>query len=333
MKTKTKLTVLRSVYPPISSSFASLLRKDKEVEARLRQSDFYMIGIRPEARLRNFEGDAKTLNFDFVINGLDPVPVLIRLHELPQVADYDGATFMLEIDGEGTGFRIWSGEPHGPESRVLEWFTTESLLWHAVRGRAGIYGLEDSRALSTFDLLYVGIATGQDSFERLINKGHQKRMEILSSEYPLAPGARVSDEVTLFLFAADPLIITTIDDADDVDDDFLNGGVENDRIVADAEKAFVSLLKPSYNDQLFKNYPKGIDGLYGQGLKRYGYVLGEEMAFVTPNGTICGSVDLLGMPTNTADAIFVEGDDVRLVKAQDLSSEDGDPDRDGATVA
>lgn len=280
----------------------------------MRQSDLYMIGIRPEARLRNFTNDEKTLRFDFIIRGCDPVPVVIQIHELPQIANYDGDNFTLEIDRGGTGFRIWSDEPHGTKSRLLEWFTTESLLWHAARGRTGIYGLEDSRALSTFDLLYVGIATEQDSFERLINKGHQKRMEILSSEYPLSPGARVSDEVTLFLFTADPLVITTIDNANDIDDDFFNSGIDNDRIIADAEKAFVSLLKPQYNEQLFKNYPKSVDGLYQQGLKRYGYVIGEEISFVTPNGIICGGVNRFGNPTSAADTILVEGDEVRLVK-------------------
>ncbi|WIY23771.1 hypothetical protein [Parasedimentitalea psychrophila] len=317
MKTKTKLTVLRTVYPPISSSFASALKNDKEVERQLRLSDFYMIGARPEARLRNFEmtESGETLKFDFMIRERPAVPVMIKPHELPGVASHAGEGFLLEIDSAGAGFRFWSDKPHAPGSEVLEWFSTESLLWNAVRGRSGIYGLENSRALSTFDLLYIGIAKKGDSFDRLIKKGHEKRMEILSSEYPLTPGARVSDEVTLFLFTADPLIMTTISDADDVDDELLTGTYDGKRIVADAEKAFVRLLEPQYNKVIFKKYPKGTDGLYGQGFARYVYVIGEEMAFVTPNGTICGGVDVSGLPTNAADAILVEGEDVRLLKA------------------
>ena len=317
MKTKAKLTVLRTVYPPISSSFASALKKDKEVEQLLRRSDFYMIGARPEARLCNFVIQDKSglLNFDFMISGCPTVPVMIKPHELLGIASYAGESFQIEIDDAGTGFRIWSDKPHAPSSKVLEWFSTESLLWHAVRGRPGIYGLEDSRSLSTFDLLYIGIARKGDSFDRLIKKGHEKRMEILSSEHPLTPGARVSDEVTLFLFAADPLIMTTIDNAEDVDDELLAGTYDNKRIVADAEKAFVRLLEPQYNEERFKSYPKSADGLYGQGFARYVYVIGEEMAFVTPNGTLCGGVDLLGLPTNQADAIYVEGENVRLLKA------------------
>ncbi len=283
----------------------------------LRESDFYLIGIRPEARLRNFSVNSETnaLHFDFVIAGRPAVSVLIKLDELPGVVSYEGETFQIEIDPGGVGVRIWSGEPHATNSDLLEWFSTDSLLWNAVRGRPGIYGLDDSRTLSTFDLLYVGIAKKGDSFDRLIKKGHEKRMEILSSEHPRTPGARVSDEVTLFLFQADPLIMTTIDNANDVDDDLLAGTIDNKRIVADAEKAFVRLLEPQYNEQLFKNYPKSADGLYGQGFARYVYVIGEEMAFGTPNGTICGGVDASGIPANTADAIYVEGESVRLFKA------------------
>jgi hypothetical protein len=105
----------------------------------------------------------------------------------------------------------------------------------------------------------------------------------------------------------------------ELDHDFtdadLSGDYDAKRIVCDAEKAFVSLLKPEYNVEKFANYPKGQDGLYGTGFARYGYMIGEEMAFNTAHGTIRGGVRPDGMITNAADAIFIEGDTVRLYRS------------------
>ena len=53
--TKTKLTALRTVYPPISNADAVRLMRDPDVEALLRDSDFYMIGGRAQARMVDLE--------------------------------------------------------------------------------------------------------------------------------------------------------------------------------------------------------------------------------------------------------------------------------------
>lgn len=103
------------------------------------------------------------------------------------------------------------------------------------------------------------------------------------------------------------------------DNDFtLFRGVEQNRIVADAEKAFVKLLDPEYNITKFKNYPKGEDGLYDAGLSNYGYVLNENMRFATTNGLFKGFYSQSGFD-NRQDSIFVEGDNVVLKFGGDTS--------------
>jgi hypothetical protein len=197
---------------------------------------------------------------------------------------------------------------------VVAWFTTEKLLWDASHGTPGIYGLENSRDLATYDLLYVGIATKGDSFDRLIANGHRARMEILGNEPQRLPGARVTDETYLFLFNVNPLVIRTFE-PDHVfeGEEFSDGvGIELKRIVADAEKAFVSLLKPQYNIQKFVNYPQGADGLYGSDFVRYGYTIVENIAFNTAHGRFKGARDATGFVSNDADCIFVEGDAVKF---------------------
>ena len=160
----------------------------------------------------------------------------------------------------------------------------------------------------TYDLLYVGIARKSDTFDRLFRQGHKARMDILANEPQRYPGARVTDEIFLFPFRICPLSVQTFDPEHDFSEEDLTLEPDRKRILADAEKAFVSLLKPQYNIVTFNNYPKGTDGLYGTGIDRYGYVIGESIAFNTAHGRIKGARDLWGAISNEAD--FVDGDKV-----------------------
>lgn len=320
--TKNKLTVLTTVYPPISNADAVRLMRVPAVEEMLRTSDFYMIGARAQARLSNpqFDQDTNEMSFDFSIGGGPPYPVRVALQELPGVKALKGEDFIVEFDKAGSGFKVWDEAGPKTDQEPAEWFTTEKLLWDRTRGRPGIYGLDNCRDLATYDLLYVGIAKVGDSFDRLLARGHKARQEILSSEHARAPGARPSDEIFLFMFKAEPLIMTTFDFDHEFTDEDLSGAYDAKRIVADAEKAFVHLLDPPYNREKFINYPKGKDGLFGQGYRRYGYVIGEQMAFNTPHGRVRGGVDQFGMISNDADAIFVEGETVALHAAEAMAA-------------
>ncbi len=323
--TTTKLTILQTVYPPISNAEATRLMRDPDVEALLRTSDFYMIGGRAQARMVDLGVDceAGVITFNLMIGDKGPNPVRIVVRELPGVRAVGSKCLGIEFDEAGRGLRIWDGTPNNSESKVVEWFTTESLLWARARGRSGIYGLENMRELATYDLLYVGIATKGDSFDRLLARGHKARQEILANEAQRYPGARVADETFLFLFEAAPMIFKTFDDNHEFTDEDLGENYNAKRIVADAEKAFVSLLKPDYNIEKFTNYPKSRDGLYNFGYKRYGYIIGEQIAFNTMHGTIRGGRRPDGMVSNDADSIFIEGDTVSLYRSGiDFPAED-----------
>jgi hypothetical protein len=78
----------------------------------------------------------------------------------------------------------------------------------------------------------------------------------------------------------------------------------------------VHLLDPQYNVEKIASYPKGLDGLYGGDHQRYGYLIAENVTFTTANGTMRGSLDpRLGMFDNSADWIFVSGDEIALISA------------------
>jgi hypothetical protein len=233
-------------------------------------------------------------------------PAVLRFPEIPGIDGHE--QYLLEAGDKL--IRTWDGPIRAEGSKVLNWFTTEKLLWDKSRGISGIEGLDHVRDLMTYDLLYVGIAKQSDTFDRLFKQGHKARMNILANEPQRYPGARVTDEIYLFPFRIEPLLLRTFEpDHEFTEEDFAREP-DQQRILADAEKAFVSLLKPEYNIVKFSNYPKGVDGLYGTGIDRYGYLIGESIAFNTAHGRIKGARHPWGVISNDADFIFVDGDEV-----------------------
>jgi hypothetical protein len=321
--TKSKASFLELTYSPISNQEAVWLQHDPKVEADLRQSDFYMIAGRAEAKFTNFclDRNKRVISFNMTVGEVSD-PVQIHLDELPGVAAAGVDSYAVEV-GEKM-VRIWNGPVRADGSQVLEWFTTEKLLWDRSRRKPRIGGLERFRELATYDLLYVGIARTGDTFDRLIANGHKARMEILANEPQRYPGARVTDEIFLFMFKVTPVVMQTFEPEHDfTESDFL-GEVDYKPIVADAEKAFVSLLKPQYNVIRFSRYPKGRDSLYGSEYVRYTYAIGEDLAFNTAHGRLRGARDPNRGISNDADFIFVEGDRVSfLVSGVDFPGENG----------
>lgn len=312
---KRKLTFLDLVYPPISNQEAIWLEGDPEVESLLRSSDFYMIGARAEVTFDNPEPSESDMSFDVLLGAEVLDRVRINPFEIPAVVAARAEEPYL-LWGPKI-IKVFDRDPDDPAAELLEWFTTEKLVLDRSRELPGIEGFNRFLTAATYDLLYVGIAKVGDTFDRLIANGHKARMDILANEPQRRPGARVTDEVYLLMFRAEPLIIQTfafIEDSDEAGD-ILTQTIDHKRVVADAEKAFVSLLRPGYNSVLFKQYPKGSDGLYGSEFVRYGYVIRENVILNTDHGTIRGGYDpTREMNSNAADGIFVEGDTVTVLR-------------------
>lgn len=198
----------------------------------------------------------------------------------------------------------------------FEFFTPEKLIHDFGRGKSGISGFERHRQFATYDLLYVGIAKKADTYSRLFKNAHSKRLEILSNAYPSRSNSRVSDEMILFAWDVDPLVIKTWEsDADDLS--FTDQAWDDHRkaVIADAEKALVNLLDPEYNIEKFVRYPKGTDGLYGHGYDTYSCTLMDNVTFKTTTDSIRGSGrGDLRLPFDDADVISTSGDAVRIFR-------------------
>ncbi len=304
---RAKLTFLELVIPPISNQEAVWF-KDEPFAEFMKQSDFYMIGGKAKSKFVNVcaSESNEQIFFDIFVGDEHKSSGVINIQELEVVLDFAGDDFNVGFGEEAIEFFYEKNE----ENILLARFTPENILWYRSRKTQGITGLDNYADVLVYDLLYVGIAKKGDSYDRLIAKGHHARQEILSNEPQRYPGARVTDEIFLFLFRPEPLFVTSFTANSEIDLDF---GYDHKKIVADAEKAFVSLLQPNYNTVRFKQYPKGADGLYDSKLDRYSYSIGEAITFNTAHGQIKGGRNgNLGGLSNKADFIAVDKDSAKL---------------------
>ncbi|WP_439831140.1 hypothetical protein [Aeromonas caviae] len=312
-----KSTILELVFPPISNQEAYWL-KDQPAATLMRASDFYMIGGKAKSKFTNLSACEETMivSFDLCIGDDVKGSGAIEVPRLKAVENYEGDKFGVGAGAEA--IQIFY-EKDGC-NYLIERFTPENILWHRSREIAGVSGLDNYKDLFCYDLLYVGIAKKGDTYERLIKNGHHARLDILANEPQRYPGARVTDEIFLFLFRLNPLFVTTFGPDAEIDLDF---AYDHKRIVADAEKAFVSLLQPNYNTVKFSQYPKGADGLHNSKLDRYTYSIGEAITFNTAHGKIKGGRNRnSGGLTNEADFIFVDKNSSRLfISGQDFDED------------
>jgi len=99
-------------------------------------------------------------------------------------------------------------------------------------------------------------------------------------------------------------------------------------VVIDAERAFVHLMDPQYNVTKFASYPKSVDGLYGQGHTRYGFLIAENLTFKSGTLIMRGSWNpRLGVLDNHADRITVTGHVVEMFAVHAPESRTGDAEK------
>jgi hypothetical protein len=314
MRTDIKVSVawVELVDSPISNSDATKLEDAFDgPDNHLRDSDFYAIGGRPAAAFVNlqYSKESNTVLFDIQVGDVSG-SAAVEIGSLSELEEFEG-TYQLRLGPEV--LLIFDAQvPPGGEPRLLSAYTPDSFLFWSSRGRAGLRSPTNARELSTFDLLYVGIARVGDSFSRLIERGHKARMEILGAEPQRERGARVADETYLFFFRVPPVIMRSFGPETNFDDVDFHVEVDLKRWVKDAEKAFVKFMLPKYNRETYSNYPKGADGLSDQGFSRYGYAIAEDLAFRTSQGLLRGGRRGVSALSNSADFILVEGGDATL---------------------
>jgi hypothetical protein len=308
---------LQLQYPPISNQEAEWLKEDPEVVERMKRSRLYMIGQRRELLFDDPEFDHSSgrikLAFRSHTGEVCRGEIALRTQEVIS-ALMKGKE--VDVEAGPKMLRIFTPDKHGRLDEVLHWFTIDLLLFNKWRRDPSIFGFDNYREFSRYNLLYVGVASKGNSYQRLIQRAHEKRLGILSNETQLKPNARLTDEVILFFFDSNPLTIRTFDLSPDENFEQIGADPPFSELQAtiDAEKAFTFFLKAKYNRIRYKTFPKSADGLYGSGLDRYMHVIDEDIQFTTDSGSFRGAAFAISIPgPRNADAILVEQDHAEIV--------------------
>ncbi|WP_233900947.1 hypothetical protein [Tenacibaculum piscium] len=317
---RSQLHSLELVYPPISNQEAEWLKNDIEVIEQIKKSKLYFIAQKDKTEFTFKENvqdviqEKKSIEFslnsvDNSISGSINIENLLTHHNI-QFEDYDD----IEIELGPKLVRLWLLINN--EKEVLDWFTTEKILNDFSKFKnIFIYGLKNYREFTKYDLHYIGISKKDDSFKRLVIKPHDKRLRILSNEYPKSKNSRITDEMFLFFFDIDSLEIKQYLQDTDFDEFGKNELEDRTRIIVDAEKAFVKVLNAEYNEVKFKQYPVSTDGLYKSSVERYSFSLNEDIEFMTKDNSIYGERnDITGNSQADFISIDKESKEVKLNK-------------------
>lgn len=160
-----------------------------------------------------------------------------------------------------------------------------------------------------FHVLYIGKATEQKVYERLSR--HSTLQSLLSTIRPIDQGSLPAHELFILpIKLGENAKITQFglpDSADQIVKHFENPSLPGNKAVAlDAEKAFISSLKPSNNKIMFLKYPKSVDGLFNDNFDAYSYSIQEPITLIYEKGDIVGDLN------------FMMGDGILVVENKDV---------------
>lgn len=292
---------LKLVFPPLSNREAFWLSEDEGVKKQVSESKLYMLGQREEAFFDedSFVATDKGISFRLKIGDYLSGEIIFKFTEsIKNIENIDE----IELGSKMIRFKFHDGtEPL--------WLTPNSIIWH-ISHESSIFDVIDELDLSKFTdykLLYVGISKRNDSLTRLFSNSHKARTDILSDLSRINHNSEITDELTVFYFDIDSLNINTFDPNMDIQSFLSYQQPEKEKIVSDAEKAIVSVMKPPYNRELYNNYPKSRDGLEDENMRGYGFSIKENYTFYTDTSILRGKV------YDEANAIIIRDEKVTLI--------------------
>ncbi len=150
---------------------------------------------------------------DVSSDGVIDLELLLSHHEI----DWEEHT--IRVDWGPKIFKFWLVErDNRKDVELLDWFTTESVLYEKWRGNPAITGLENLREFTDYFLHYVGISKEEDSLMRLVVQASRQTTPSPFKETPETFGSRLTDEIILLFFTAEPMGITIVETAQEMED-------------------------------------------------------------------------------------------------------------------
>ncbi|MEK6452095.1 MULTISPECIES: hypothetical protein [unclassified Myroides] len=326
MNRKSLLNQLKLAYAPLTAYEFTVLKNDKAIERALEKASLYIIGQRPVITFENVIPDPTVCQLNFEIHQKGNSNILKCKLRFDQerfglmddnVVDVAFNFFDKTIKpvtppfNNIHGFSLIKHEKEGKE--FLMWFSPEKLLQNWMIGiiECDIEG--DWKTFLCYKVHYVGKATKQNILKRL--KGHSTFQDILSLEVPVTEKQLPANEIVILPFEfQDNLQIQSFGPETDTKDMvalFLGENyLDQEKVFLDAEKALIKAMQPSYNKEMFDNYPVSKDGLYKDKYDAISYTLIDPIVLKYEKGTIRGGLSHIG-----GDAILIlNNNEFKLVR-------------------
>jgi hypothetical protein len=282
------------VFPPVSCQEAQWIKNDNGVQERLASSNLYMIAKRMEVLFVYKENEIRT---QFIKD--KSITIQLQSRDIIDTVTINFSKIIEDKAGQhdvalemgSKIIRLWVGEPHRSSSTLICWYTPDFVLTAKGHKESNIQGLEKLYSFVDFELLYVGISKKQDSLRRLMLKSHKTLQDILINERPSKNGANLVDEIVILFCGIKDLFLGEVASEKDILKLLQGEHTKPNKIVADAEKALVSIFKPKYNNIQFSKYPAGADGLSDVGIDGHSFVFGEDLNLYTSSSSMRGAHD------------------------------------------
>lgn len=326
MNRKSLLNQLELAYAPLTAYEFAVVKDDKAIDRALEKASLYIIGQRPVITFENVISDTTVyqLNFEIHQKGNSNIlkcklPFDQKIFGLMEDNAVDVAFNYLDKSvvqnrppfNNIHGFSLVKHKKEGKE--FLIWFSPEKLLqnWWKEIIECEIEG--DWKSFLEYKVHYVGKATKQSILKRLT--GHSTFQDILSLEAPVTEKQLPANEIVMLPFEfQDNLQIQSFGPGSDTKDMVASLLGENypdqEKVFLDAEKALIKTMQPSYNKELFNNYPVSTDGLYNDNYDAISYTLIDPIVLTYEEGTIRGGLTHIG-----GDAILIlDNNEFKLVR-------------------
>ena len=326
MNRKSLLNQLELAYAPLTAYEFAILKDDKEIERALEKASLYIIGQRPVITFENVIPDTTVyqLNFEIHQKGSSNIlkcelPFDQEIFGLMKDNVVDVAFNFLDKSNELVsqpfnnihGFSLAKHKKEGKEFVV--WFSPEKLLQNWWKGLIECKIEGDWKSFLHYRVHYVGKATKQSILKRLT--GHSTFQDILSLESPVTEKQLPANEIVILPFEfQDNLQIQSFGLETDIKDMVASFRGENypdqEKVFLDAEKALIKAMQPSYNKEMFNNYPVSKDGLYNDNYDVISYTFTDPIVLSYDGGKIRGGLTHIG-----GDAILIlDNNDFKLVR-------------------
>lgn len=310
MENKIIINQLELANAPITAYEFSITKNDKDIIRSLEKSSLYVIAQRPVFTFENLTIDNIEYCINFEIHQKKKPNILHCKLPLIQkvVGSTDRDTIHISfnyLDKKTKHTQPPYGNLHGfslsnklkDKLEFLIWFSPEKILYNWWNKQIDCELTGDYRSFLNYPVHYVGKATKQSVVKRLT--GHNTFQDILSLESSVTELQLPANEIVVLFFQFKENLqlesFNTDSDIDKMVSSVLGESLpDQESVFLDVEKALVKYMKPLYNKELFKSYPKSTDGLYKNDYNVISYTFMDPIKLIYKAGEIAGGLSSLG---------------------------------------